>query len=88
MQAFLQNPTIFSQPIRLATAQQQNPTEVLHCFFKAYSLAAAKQHLANCVAIALSTDNLHYDQAEDRAELLRFYGLIEEVLEAAYLMKP
>jgi len=42
----------------------------------------------DCVEIALSTDNLQYDQAEDRAELLRFYGLMEEVLEAAYLMKP
>lgn len=77
----------YSQPFRLGEEELQNPDRVIACFFNAYHLSIAKQQLCNCVEVVLSTDNPFYTDAEDRADLLRFYHFVEELLEAAYAMK-
>ncbi len=82
MQSFLNN-NVF----RLAPEQQQNPKEVLNCFFHAYDLTAAKEYITGCVEIALTTDNNRFDTAIDRANLVRFSHLMEELLEAVSIMQ-
>lgn len=76
-----------NQGFRLAPEQQQNPKEVLNCFFNAYNLAAAKEYVAGCVEVALTTDNNRFDTAIDRANLMRFSHLMEELLEAVSIMQ-
>ena len=76
-----------NQGFRLAPAQQQNPKEVLNCFFHAYDLTAAKQYVTGCVEVALTTDNDRFDTAIDRANLVHFSHLMEELLEAVSIMQ-
>lgn len=87
MQSSTFNSAFYSQPFRLGEEELENPDKVIACFFKTYPLSVAKQQLSDCVEVALSTDNPFYAQAEDRADLLRFYHFVEEMLEAAYTMK-
>lgn len=72
--------------LRLPLEQQQDPKTVLNCFNKAYSLQDAKQQLADCLEVALSTDNEHYGTPEDRASLFRFYHFLEELMEACWII--
>ncbi len=87
MQSSTFNSACYSQPFRLGEEELENPDRVIACFFNAYPLSIAKQQLCNCVEVALSTDNPFYAEAEDRADLLRFYHFVEEMFEAAYTMK-
>ena len=72
--------------LRLPLEQQQNPDIVLSCFNKAYTLQDAKQQLADCIEVALSTDNERYDTPEDRANLFRFSHFLEELMEACWII--
>ncbi len=72
--------------LRLPLEQQQNPETVLNCFNKVYPLQDAKRQLADCLEVALSTDNDLYGSPEDRANLLRFCHLLEELMEACWII--
>lgn len=85
MQSSTFNSVHYSQPFRLGEEELENPSKVIACFFKTYPLSVAKLRLADCVEVALSTDNPLYAQAEDRADLLQFYHFIEEMLEAVFV---
>ncbi|MBN8720072.1 MAG: hypothetical protein J0H85_11545 [Sediminibacterium magnilacihabitans] len=75
----------YSQPFRLEKEVLQDPHKVFTCFFGTYTLATAKQYLAEWVELACTTDNVLYIDSEDRTNLLRFCHFMEEMLEAAFI---
>jgi len=87
MQPSSQNSNSLSQVTRLPKEQQQNPMEVFNCFFNGYTLVSAKQNLANCIETALSTENYHFYTAVDRANLICYYHFLEDLLEAAFIIR-
>jgi ATP-dependent Zn protease len=67
--------------------QQQESQQVFVSFFDMFKYEDAKQQLTNCIETCLSTDNEHYDTALTRANLLCFYHMLEEVLDAAHNLR-
>jgi len=61
-----------------------SPAEIFTLFRKEYSLEEAKQKLAEWLEVALTTENLFYDDAKSREELYRFYHLLTYVSEGIW----
>ena len=63
-----------------------NPWQILESFKNLYSLEETKSHLAEWLEVALTTDNMPYDDSKSREELYRFYHMLVDVAEAVWVL--
>lgn len=65
---------------------QANPEEILQAFRNVYSLVETKNRLAEWLEVALTTDNMPFDDSKSREELFRFYHNLVNVCEAVWVL--
>lgn len=86
MSIYRQNQAFFNQPYLLTEEQKQQPLEVIKHFFSTLKLYQAREDLATLKNVALISENLEFEEATKRADIIVFFDRIEELLEAAYLL--
>jgi hypothetical protein len=76
-----------AQLLHLSKEQQQQPLEVLACFFDCYHLKDLRELLWDWLLAALGTDSGIYDKGRERSNLIFLYQKVEALVEAAYLLR-
>ena len=79
-----EHPEFYDKPIRLS--QDKPVLQVITDFFEDFRLSDVRQLLWQLVTVATTTDNAHFQEPEDRANLLNHYSQLEELIEAAYII--
>ena len=86
MSHFLYHSAFFDQPVWLTDKQQANPYAVLQDFSTDYRLSELRHLLYKIVEACLTTDNTHFNNPEQRADLLLLQVRIEMLLEAVSII--
>jgi hypothetical protein len=76
-----------AQVVRLSKEEQQQPIDVIACFFDCYHLKDFREMLWDWLLAALGTDSGIYDKGRERSNLIFFYQKMETLVEAAYLLQ-
>jgi len=66
---------------------QADPVQILQTFKKLYSLDETKTRLAEWLEVAVTTDNMPYDDSKSREELYKFYHMLVDVTEAIWFLE-
>ena len=67
--------------------RNKNPQKVIDSFFSDIDLDEAKQILKDWLEVALTTENDHFETAKERYWVFYFSQRLEELIEAAYILK-
>jgi hypothetical protein len=86
MAHFLNHFEFFNQPVWLTHREIENPYQVLDRFLSDYSLSELRQHLYEIVAACITTDNSHFNNPEQRANLLLLQVKVEMLFEAVSII--
>lgn len=86
MYSFLTKPTLFDLPLRLTKEEQQNPDDVLTQFCTDYRLYELRDYQWSQLEVCLTTDNTHFSDPGQRADLLYRHQQMEKVFEAIFLL--
>ncbi|HEY4060403.1 MAG TPA: hypothetical protein VGM30_00805 [Puia sp.] len=86
MSPFLEQKELFDQVLRLGKGEQRDPYSVIERFFGDYRLHECRQYLWAMVETCLTTDNVEFNDPEERANLLLRYRELEKLVEAGYLL--
>lgn len=70
---------------QLAVDQPLNQAEVFAIFKKGYSLDEAKQKLTEWLEVALTTENLFFDDQKSREDLFKFYHSLNSLFDAIWI---
>lgn len=81
------HPQWYNQPLRLSKEEKRDPLLVLDDFFECYHLNDVRQILWQWLTTVISSHQSISNDALDRDNHLYFYEKIEEIIEAAYVMK-
>jgi len=87
MSQFLEQPGVFDQVIRLGREERQAPLQVLESFFSDYRLHECRHQLWAMIEACLGSESGEFGEPEERSALLRWYGDLEELLEACWLLR-
>lgn len=71
--------------MRLTYEEQQDPKEIIRCFFECYHLKDLRELLWDWLLTALGSDNGNYPRGIDRSNLIFLYENLEKLVEAVYL---
>lgn len=82
---FINLKTTFMQQPNIHPDIQFNPQATFQTFRKLYNLSDAKARLAEWLEVALTTDNMPYDDFKSREELCQFCHMLEDVVEAIWV---
>jgi hypothetical protein len=86
MSLYDQNKAFYSRPIRLTKEQQRNPLTVIDDFFSSFELASSREHIADWLQCALTTENWQFAEPLQRDKIMLFAEKVEELMEAAYIL--
>jgi hypothetical protein len=86
MSVFLEKRELFDQVLLLTQDEMQDPAGVFEHFFSDYRLHECRYILWAMVQTCLTTDNTHFSNPEERADLLLRYEDLQRLLEAATLL--
>lgn len=81
------HPQWANQPLRLSKKEKRDPLLVLDDFFECYHLSDFRQILWQWLTTVISSHQSISNDALDRDNNLYFYEKVEEIIEAAYVMK-
>lgn len=81
------HPQWYNQPLRLTEEQLKDPLPVLDEFFQCYHLNEIRQILWEWFAEVVSSHRSISIESLDRSNHLYFYEKIEEIIEAAFIIK-
>lgn len=84
---YKQNRAFFGEPYLLTPAQQQNPISVFHSFFDSMHLEEARGCIEELKVAALTSPLAEFSTPQDRENAMYVCRQLEEVLEAAFLVK-
>jgi len=85
--SYNKHPQWYNQPLRLTEEQLNNPISVFNDFFQAYHLNETREVLWEwLLAIISSAGSISSDPLE-RSNHIYFYEKLEEIIEAAFLLK-
>lgn len=77
----------FDRPFRLSQKQQKNPVETFDEFFEDFPLWLCREDLEKWLNVALTSENDEYVRARGRSSVVFFREKLEELIEAAYILK-
>lgn len=83
----MQNRAFFCEPYLLTAAQQENPLSVFHSFFDLMHLEQAREYLQDLKETALTSHKVEFSTPQQREDVIYVFRKLEEVLEAAFLVK-
>jgi len=86
MSQYLQNKDFYGHPFLLTEEQKKKPLEVINGFFESLRLYEAREDLANLLKMALTSEGDEFSEPSQRANVIYFCQLIEELMEAAYIL--
>ena len=86
MSVFLEKRELFDQVLLLSEDEMRDPAGVFERFFSDYRLHECRYILWAMVQTCLTTDNTHFSNPEERADLLLRYEDLQRLLEAATLL--
>ena len=86
MSHYLDHPEVFDLPIRLSAEEKQNPYGVLKQFCHDYHLHELRSYQWDQLAVCLTTDNAHFSEPEQRADLVYRHEQMEKLFEAVFLI--
>ncbi|HEV8286846.1 MAG TPA: hypothetical protein VGQ09_21200 [Chitinophagaceae bacterium] len=72
--------------MRLTDQQKKTPKKIIEGFFSDIDLDEARNIIADCLEVALTTENDCFDTAKERYWVFYFSKRLEELIEAAYLI--
>lgn len=81
------HPQWYKQPLRLTQEQKKDPLPVLDDFFLCYHLNDVREILWLWLTEVLSSQRSIASDGLDRNNHIYFYEMVEEVIEAAYVMR-
>lgn len=81
------NNPFYNNILLLDAEEQKRPQEFIEYFNATYELKDVRCHLHNLVQLALTTRNVPFEEAKDRARLSRFAEDLETVMEAITLLQ-
>jgi hypothetical protein len=81
------HPQWYNQPLRLTKEQKQDPLQILNEFFQCYHLNETRQILWEWLTEVVSSSRSISIEGLDRNNHLYFYEKVEEVIEAAFVLK-
>jgi hypothetical protein len=87
MKTYNNHPYWYNQPLRLTKEQKRDPLLVLDDFFKCYHLNEVRQTLWEWLTDIVSSDRSIAIEPLDRNNHMYFYEKVEEIIEAAYVMR-
>jgi len=67
--------------------QKMNPEKVINAFFADITVDEAKELLKKSLEVAITTENEHFETAKERYWVFYFSQRVEELIEAAYILK-
>lgn len=65
---------------------QAAPEQILQAFTNLYSLDETKTRLTEWLEVAVTTDNMQFDDSKSREELYKFYHMLVNVSEAVWVL--
>jgi hypothetical protein len=81
------HPYWYNQPLRLTEEQKKDPLPVLDDFFECYHLNEVRQMLWDWLIEVISSNRSIASEPLERSNHLYFYEKIEEIIEAAYILR-
>jgi hypothetical protein len=81
------HPQWYNQPLRLNKEQRRDPLPVLDDFFECYHLNDARQILWQWLSVIITSQRGIAMEPLDNDNHIYFYEKIEEIIEAAYVMR-
>jgi hypothetical protein len=84
---FNKHPQWYNEPLRLTKEQKQDPLLILDEFFQCYHLNETRQILWEWFTEAVSSTRSISIEGSDRNNHVYFYEKVEEVIEAAYVIR-
>ncbi len=67
--------------------QKKQPLKVINEFFDNTRLHEVRETIASLLKVALTTDNDEFSEPEQRASVVFFCQQLEELIEAAFILK-
>lgn len=87
MSQYKQNKDFYNTPYLLTEEQKKQPLTVIEDFFSYVHLHQAREILADLLHIALTSDSDEFHTGQDRSRIICFCNQVEQLIEAAYLLK-
>jgi hypothetical protein len=84
---FTKRPQWHNQPLHLTRQQCQNPLLILNDFFRCYDLNETRKLLWEWLTEVISSSRSISIEGCDRSNHIHFYEKVEEVIEAAFVIK-
>src|SRR5688572_28892586 len=81
------HPQWYNQPLRLNKDQKRDPLIVMEEFFQCYHLNETRQTLWEWLTEVVSSSQSITNGVHDRSDHMFFYEKIEELIEAAFIIK-
>jgi hypothetical protein len=81
------HPQWYNQPLRLNKEQKRDPLLVMEEFFQCYHLNETRQTLWEWLTEVVSSSQSNSNGIDDRNDDMFFYEKIEELIEAAFILK-
>lgn len=81
------HPQWYNQPLRLNKDQKRDPLLVMEEFFQCYHLNETRQTLWEWLTEVVSSSQSNFNGIDDRNDDMFFYEKIEELIEAAFVLK-
>lgn len=66
--------------------QKKDPLQAISDIFNAFTLVSGREHIADLLRCALTTENDEFSEPNQRDNIISFTERLEELLEAAYLL--
>ncbi|OQP44249.1 hypothetical protein A4H97_33390 [Niastella yeongjuensis] len=85
--SYNKHPQWYNQPLRLSEEQLNNPILVFDDFFQGYHLNETREVLWQWLLAVISSDGSIASEPLERSNHIYFYEKLEEVLEAAFVIK-
>ena len=86
MHYFLSNPVLFDRPLYLTQEEQVQPDRVLTQFCMDYRLHELRGYQWSEMEVCLTTENITFQEPDQRADLIYRHQRMEKVLEAIFLL--
>lgn len=87
MSIFSQNKSFYGQPFRLTPKQQGDPMGTLKELLGNFRLEEIRESLATLLEVAITSENLEYQEPTERANAIYTVEQVEMIVEAAYLLQ-
>jgi hypothetical protein len=81
------HPQWYNQPLRLSKEQKHDPFSVIEEFFQCYHLNETRQTLWEWLTEVVSSSQSNSTGVHVRSDHMFFYEKIEELIEAAFILK-